>query len=291
MVVTGAAFGALGTVSAAQALTLVAPNAQATVEGNTSDNFLSTDSPVRYQQVFGASQFSSLAGPQYINQISFRPDASVEPFTSNTPNIRISLSTTQSVPDGLSSIFSQNIGANNTLVYNGSTLVTSANAAPAGNPNTFDINFNLQTPFLYDPSQGNLLLDLINNGGTNNFTAFLDATSVPGDSTSIIFSNGTTATTGSAGTSGTVTQFITSATGATPLPTTPIPTTPLPTTPLPIDPGIPTPIPDAPSPPTEIPFEFSPSLGILLLGAWGAIAQLKSFVQKRKSSRYAIAKT
>lgn len=31
-----------------------------------------------------------------------------------------------------------------------------------------------------------------------------------------------------------------------------------------------------PSPPsTEIPFEFSPGLGILLLGAWGAIAQLK----------------
>ncbi len=36
--------------------------------------------------------------------------------------------------------------------------------------------------------------------------------------------------------------------------------------------------------PAPIPFEFSPSLGILLLGAWGAISQLNGFVQKRKSS-------
>lgn len=47
--------------------------------------------------------------------------------------------------------------------------------------------------------------------------------------------------------------------------------------------SVPTPGPVSP-PTAEIPFEFSPSLGILLLGAWGAIAQLNSLVQKRKSS-------
>jgi hypothetical protein len=45
-----------------------------------------------------------------------------------------------------------------------------------------------------------------------------------------------------------------------------------------------------PPPPTEIPFEFSPGLGILMLGAWGAIAQLKNKVQKRKSSGNALSK-
>ncbi len=40
------------------------------------------------------------------------------------------------------------------------------------------------------------------------------------------------------------------------------------------------PLPDG----VSIPFEFSPGLGILLLGAWGAIAQLNSQVQKHKSS-------
>lgn len=34
--------------------------------------------------------------------------------------------------------------------------------------------------------------------------------------------------------------------------------------------------------PNPVPFEFSPGLGILALGAWGAITQLNSKVQKRK---------
>ncbi len=37
-----------------------------------------------------------------------------------------------------------------------------------------------------------------------------------------------------------------------------------------------------PDPPTAIPFEFSPSLGILMLGIWGGIAQLKTKVRKQK---------
>ena len=42
--------------------------------------------------------------------------------------------------------------------------------------------------------------------------------------------------------------------------------------------------------PTEVPFEFSPGLGILLLGVWGLAARLKSLVQKRKSSGSAFSK-
>lgn len=39
-----------------------------------------------------------------------------------------------------------------------------------------------------------------------------------------------------------------------------------------------------PGEPTPIPFEFSPGLGIFMLGVWSAIAQLNSLVQNRKSS-------
>ena len=46
-------------------------------------------------------------------------------------------------------------------------------------------------------------------------------------------------------------------------------------------PGVPG-VPTNPSPPTEIPFEFSPNLGLLILGAWAAIGMLKTKVQKRK---------
>ncbi len=43
-------------------------------------------------------------------------------------------------------------------------------------------------------------------------------------------------------------------------------------------------------PATPIPFEFSPTLGLLALGIWGAIAQLKSLVQKCKSAESAFSK-
>lgn len=43
-------------------------------------------------------------------------------------------------------------------------------------------------------------------------------------------------------------------------------------------------------PATPIPFEFSPSFGLLVLGIWGGIGQLKSLVQKSKSSESAFSK-
>ena len=294
MAAAGAVFIALGTVGAAQAITLVAPNDLANTEGNNLANFpliggSSTSGQSRHQQVFGASQFNSLSVPQYISRISFRLDKLASPFTSNVPNIKINLSTTKSSPDGLSTTFSQNIGADNTLVFDGSILLTSANAGPVGGPKNFDINFDLQTPFLYNPAQGNLLLDIKNYAAANNFISPLDATFVTGDSTSQILFTGSdnldTAITGNASTVGLVTQFTTTAAGQTPPPTTPElpPTTPLPppTTPEP-PPMFPEPPSMPPETPTEIPFEFSPNLGLLILGAWAAIAMLKTKVQKRK---------
>lgn len=60
-----------------------------------------------------------------------------------------------------------------------------------------------------------------------------------------------------------------------------------PTDPSPLPPTeIPLVTPTDPSllPPTEIPFEFSPGLGLLLLGVWATMAQFKSRVQKWKFS-------
>ena len=61
----------------ATADTIVVPNSLASVEGNTNNAFpfiiggVSVPS-MRYQEVFGASQFP---GPGLITQIAFRPDA------------------------------------------------------------------------------------------------------------------------------------------------------------------------------------------------------------------------
>jgi len=100
----------------------------------------------RYQQVYAASNFTS--GPISINQISFF----LSPLNAgplNTGTYTISLSTTAAAVNGLSSTFASNLGADNALfgVFN------LGGAAPA------TLTFT-GTTFNYDPSQGNLLLDV-----------------------------------------------------------------------------------------------------------------------------------
>jgi hypothetical protein len=139
---------------------VVVPNALAAVEGNQASEFLTGDSrstSIRYQQVFAASQFS---GINTFYEIAFRPDAiSGIAFSTTLSNTRISLSTTSKVPDGLSATFASNIGADETVVYSGNLAISSSDTAGPGGTRAFDIVVNLSTPFTYDPSLGNLLLD------------------------------------------------------------------------------------------------------------------------------------
>jgi hypothetical protein len=60
----------------------------------------------------------------------------------------------------LSTTFAQNLGTNNTLVFDGTVNVTTGNLPGPGNTRQFDIVFPFTTPFLYDPAAGNLLLDM-----------------------------------------------------------------------------------------------------------------------------------
>jgi hypothetical protein len=125
------------------------------------------------------------------------------------PSIRIDLSTTTQAPDGLSLTFANNIGANNTTVFGGPTgALLSLSSTASGQPRNFDVTINLSVPFLYNPSLGNLLLDVRNfgGGGTNVF----DAEETLGDSVSrIVTSNsGVNSATADFGDSvGLVTQF------------------------------------------------------------------------------------
>src|SRR5438067_233489 len=74
-----AAFGVAPAPTQA-ATNIVVPNSKAAVEGNSDNGFplnlahfgLTSQ---RYQQVYGASQFAAVSGPQLITQIVFRPDA------------------------------------------------------------------------------------------------------------------------------------------------------------------------------------------------------------------------
>jgi hypothetical protein len=148
-------------VGFAQAAVIVVPNSLAAVEGNLS---MTLGPGQRYQQVFGAPQFSTIpSGGALITQIAFRPDQSIDtPMTVlSSTGVNITLSTTNAAPEALSLFYANNVGANVTTVFNGPLLLTTAGAGPNAGPKAFDAVITLMTPFLYDPAEGNLLLDMI----------------------------------------------------------------------------------------------------------------------------------
>jgi hypothetical protein len=170
---------------AARAATVVVPNSLANVEGNSDNGFPFNiaafgETSMRYQQVFAASQFSALGGPQSITAIAFRPNGTSSAFVSTLSNVQINLSTTAAAPDGLSIAFANNVGPNNTVVYGPGPLTLSS--AASGSPRSFDVIIALQTAFAYDPSAGNLLLDVRNIGGGSSVQ--FDAVFTGGDSVS-----------------------------------------------------------------------------------------------------------
>ena len=161
---------------------------------------------VRYQQVYGASDFGTVCNqvscsphnsPLLITAISFGGTTNSAAITAFLPKLQIDFSTTQKAPDSLSPVFSDNVGANNKVVYSGSWSVASG-------------TLQLQQPFLYDPSMGNLLMDVRNFQTTvpNSMGIMrLAAVNTLGDTTSFVAQNDVNATSGITETLGLWTRF------------------------------------------------------------------------------------
>jgi hypothetical protein len=172
---------------------------------------------MRYQQGYAASHFSSLAGPAWITQIAFRPDfQNGQAFSSVLSDIQINLSTMPSSvnPESLSATFADNAGADDTIVYPRGSLALSSSHAALGSPESFDIVITLTTPFLYNPADGGLLLDVRNYGG--GLTTLFDAQFSGADGIGAVFRSssgasgpgvGVGASTGLPDHTGLVTQF------------------------------------------------------------------------------------
>jgi hypothetical protein len=56
------------------------------------------------------------------------------------------------------------------VVKSGSLTLSSAVTGPVGGPKDFDIFIDLDTPFIYDPAGGNLLMDIRNYSGQDDKT-------------------------------------------------------------------------------------------------------------------------
>jgi hypothetical protein len=154
-----------------RAQVVVVPNAMAANDGNSSITAPQENSSLlRIMEIYDASQFGSLSGPSLLTRFAERPDRIPGPSGPRTQTMRIYASTTSRSVAGLSTTFANNIGTNNTLVFDGTATLSTENLPGPGNTRQFDIVYPLTTPFLYDPADGNLLLDFrISSGPVSAF--------------------------------------------------------------------------------------------------------------------------
>ncbi len=111
--------------------------------------------PIRSQQLYPATEFP--AATVRITALRWRRYSS-QTFSSASGQFRFKLSTTSKSENNLSSIFSQNVGPNETIVFDGTWNVSSPTPDNVA-PYPFEMVLNLTTPFDYNPTQGNLLLE------------------------------------------------------------------------------------------------------------------------------------
>ena len=152
----------------AQADVIVGP---AATEGSTDNAWPFNTFAQRYEQLYAASNFG--VSPIVISGLQFRPDANFgSAFSATLSNIDVKLGIV--TPNALVSDFGANEAALMTTAHSGPLSISSAFTGPTGGPKDFDISINFTTTFYYDPSLGNLLLEVQNYGGgaTTQFDAF-----------------------------------------------------------------------------------------------------------------------
>jgi len=195
-------------------IVIVTPNAQATVEGNTANSFPFGSASHRYQQIYGAEAFGALPGPSLLSKIAFRPNgtntgvlgSNLGKAFSGIYSMTVHLSTSSFTPDNLPSTFDAAHGADKTQVVDGATL-SSSFTGPPGGPMDFDIMLQLEAPFVYDPTQGSLLLEVRLWNVSGDLSGYLDVQEVNGDSVSRSWTQNHNGGGGSRDTRGLVTQF------------------------------------------------------------------------------------
>jgi hypothetical protein len=163
-----------------QAAFLVVPNAQATTTGNdSSGNLAGGPMDVIFQEDFGRGQFSSVPGSLLITSFAWRIKPGTGSIAFSDTSLSVHISTSQFAPNSnggntlITPTFADNIGPDNALVLaSGPGTLFSPGCTGVG-PCPFDIVFTLNTPFLYNPSKGFLLVDFRANGligvGTGQF--------------------------------------------------------------------------------------------------------------------------
>jgi hypothetical protein len=146
-------------------ITIVSPSAYENLEGPGPTVPEGSLAPFRYQLVFPADDFAALNNkPHWLVDITIRPDEILtSPRTVVYPDNQWRLTTTQVGSENLSNFFDDNLGSDFKHFYRGPWTVVADIDGTSPVPREFyNADFPAGvTPYLYDPSKGNLLLDWI----------------------------------------------------------------------------------------------------------------------------------
>ena len=157
----GTALLLLSGIRCAQAaeISVVSPHQYADSEGpdRSGGNF---PAAARDQGIAHRSEFDALpVGGAWLTEIRFRPDGLVPVGeVASFGRVQFSLSVTQVDPLDISFTFADNITGTPVVVYNAAWSSTVINPDPPGaETRPFDFRFPLETPYFYNPAEGNLL--------------------------------------------------------------------------------------------------------------------------------------
>lgn len=168
---------------------VIAPASASGAIGNSSQIPLDTGGPERFQQVYGSSLFGGFPQGVLIHEILFRGDENVgHPFATTISDIEIHFSTTSKAVDSLSPVFDSNVGADDAIVVDRNALRLVGDGG-GGVLHAWNVDFYFPSKsFFYNPSAGNLLLDIKVFTGAS--TCPFDAVDSSGDAVSSVFGVG-----------------------------------------------------------------------------------------------------
>lgn len=187
---------------------LVHPNQYAASEGvgNNSWPFRYLTGSGRYQQSYAAAQFP---GPLLITELSFRYKDD-NALVAASADFKMTLSYCATPWNGLSGTFATNVGAAPTVVFDGIWSIP-AFSGDAAAPNPFTARLKLDTPFFYDPGNGDLLMDVLMRtstaGATGSPGAFARGSDYVGVSRVYANTTNLSVTTGTISGYGLITEF------------------------------------------------------------------------------------
>jgi hypothetical protein len=143
---------------------IVIPNGLASTEGASSTAYPwgRGTAQIRVQYVFDSTHFTNqgVTYPILITNLRWRANGAATGVAGTYSAMNVMMATCPVDQAAASTTFASNLGADLTTVYNGSVSV----AAGAGaTPNNWYVNIPLSSPFLYDPSNGDLTFDFATN--------------------------------------------------------------------------------------------------------------------------------